>query len=377
MKKVIKWCITQIVYLLDLITPKNKSTIIFFQSHDRFNDNAKIFFDYMLNNTEYKVYWLYEHIKHQEKGFIKRYSLEGLKIFLTSQYCCITHGSGDFGFYRKNIKKTIQLWHGTPIKMIGQYDKKINNKELIHIKKETENYDLFITGSEIEQYFISSSMFLKRNSCLISGLPRNDYLLSGNHKKNEFLDSFKKQKNILYAPTFRDCKETKLFPFEDFDIEYIAKFLIEKNSILLVRPHPNDKDNFNLLKELSIKSKGLVTLASNQEVQNTNDLLPFVDVVITDYSSIYIDLLLKDIPPIFIPYDLEDYEKVRGLAYNYELVTPGPKVSTQKEFLDAIDDALNGAEQYKEQRKFVKRMFHKYDDGQACPRIVKAMEKLV
>jgi len=377
MKTIIKKIFTNIIYLLDLITPKNKSIIVFFQSNNRFNDNAKILFEYMLKNTNYQVYWLYENIKHKEANFIKRYSLQGLILFLKSKYCFNTHGLGDFGIYRKNIKKTIQLWHGTPIKMIGQYDKKIHYKELVRIKKESECYDLFIVGSEIEQHFISSSMFLKKNICLISGLPRNDYLLSGSHKRNDFLDSFKNKKIILYAPTFRDFKETKLFPFKDFDIINITEFLIEKNSTLLVRPHPSDKDNFELVKKLSIESKGLLQLASNEEVQDTNDLLPFVDVVITDYSSIYIDLLLKDIPPIFIPYDLEDYEKVRGLAYDYELVTPGPKVFTQKEFEGAIDDALNGAEQYKEQRKFVKRMFHKYDDGQACKRIIEAMEKLV
>jgi CDP-glycerol glycerophosphotransferase (TagB/SpsB family) len=315
---------------------------------------------------------MYEKKFNNHKNFVKRYSLKGFFIFLKAKFAVISHGHGDFGLYMKNQKFIIQVWHGTPIKKIGNYDHNKNLKSLTY-------YDLFIVGSQSEKHYMSSAFMLEEERFLVSGLPRNDSLLS--FKKSEctnmFLNTLKNKKVILYAPTFRDYGETKFFPFDDFNLDELINNLLDLNIVLLVRPHPNDKNNINYLNKLSQKSSKTILLANNTVIEDINNLLPYVDIIVTDYSSIYIDLLLKDIPPIFIPYDLKQYEKERGLAYDYSLVTPGPKVFTQKSFLSAIDDARNGAINYKKERLFVKKMFHQYDDAKACKRITQAIKEIV
>ena len=51
-----------------------------------------------------------------------------------------------------------------------------------------------------------------------------------------------------------------------------------------------------------------------------------LDILMTDYSSIYFDFLLwESTNSYFFPYDLEYYrDEDRGLIFDYEEFTPGP-----------------------------------------------------
>jgi len=371
-----KSLIKHIIYFIDIITPVKKNNIVFFQSNDKYDDNCKVLFKYLLDQNQFNVHWLYDK-KNYDANFVKRYSLKGFWLFLRANIAVISHGTGDFGYYAINRKYVIQTWHGTPIKKIGIYDKKLSTKQINDIYKESYHYDLFIVASEIEKHYISSAIGLNENKFLVSGLPRNDKLSQKNINYNSFIKEVKNKKIILYAPTFRDFGEMIFFPFDDFDIDHLIEFLINEDVYLLLRPHQNDFTSKKLIENFVTKSSGHILLADSVNVNDISDLQPYVDVIITDYSSIYIDLLLNDVPAVFIPYDFDIYEQSRGLAYDYGLVAPGPKVSTQEEFIKALLSALNSASEYKEQRYFVKKMFHKYDDGKACERISKAIEEMI
>ena len=65
-----------------------------------------------------------------------------------------------------------------------------------------------------------------------------------------------------------------------------------------------------------------------------------IDLIITDYSGIYLDFLLVDVPVLFIPYDIEKYKIRRGLLFDYELFTPGPKPVTQIDFISEANMKL-------------------------------------
>lgn len=110
-------------------------------------------------------------------------------------------------------------------------------------------------------------------------------------------------------------------------------------------------------------------------MQDINEFLPFTKILITDYSTIYADAQLLNIPTIFIPYDLKEYIKKRGLIYKYENVAIGDKVLNQSDFIKSINKILNGnLNKEKEINKF-KEKFHFYRDGHSSFRVAKIIMK--
>jgi CDP-glycerol glycerophosphotransferase (TagB/SpsB family) len=104
-------------------------------------------------------------------------------------------------------------------------------------------------------------------------------------------------------------------------------------------------------------------------------MLPRLDALITDYSSIYFDYLLLDRPVLFFPYDLERYrEDERGFYFEYEEVTPGPKARTFDELVSRICELLDGYEReraaWRPERDRVAHLCHAFRDGQSARRLI-------
>jgi len=51
-------------------------------------------------------------------------------------------------------------------------------------------------------------------------------------------------------------------------------------------------------------------------------------------------------PLIFLPYDLEEYEKSVGFTMDYDENTPGPKPSTFEDFLAELKNIKNNPQPY-------------------------------
>ena len=106
-------------------------------------------------------------------------------------------------------------------------------------------------------------------------------------------------------------------------------------------------------------------------------VLKYSDALITDYSSIYFDYLLLDKPIIYYPIDLEEYQKkCRGFYRPYEELTAGVKAYNEQELINAIQDVINGVDDYKEERKVLRDKIFKYQDGRNCERVVEWIKNL-
>ena len=77
------------------------------------------------------------------------------------------------------------------------------------------------------------------------------------------------------------------FPFNDFSYDDFNKFLKNSNIIFFLRPHP--------LEKLDIKEYSNIKILDTNICNNINDILNVFDLLITDYSSIFIDYLLHKI----------------------------------------------------------------------------------
>ena len=121
------------------------------------------------------------------------------------------------------------------------------------------------------------------------------------------------KKVILLAPTFRETISTDYFSLDE--AKKLNNFLEKKNYLIIIKTHPNETRKF-----LDKQYSNLINITKSYNYDAT-DFTPFIDCVMTDYSSIYIDFLLTWKPVIFYQKDLDDYiNKERWLLYKPEQV---------------------------------------------------------
>ena len=106
---------------------------------------------------------------------------------------------------------------------------------------------------------------------------------------------------------------------------------------------------------------------------NDKDAYPFfqmVDVMLTDYSSIYMDYLLLNRPVVFYCPDYDQYvTHNREFQFPYEDMTPGPKCRTQDELHNALKQAAFADDGYEKQRLSLLNKAFLHLDGDSSQRI--------
>ncbi len=342
------------------------------------NGNSKALFMYMfLTKTPIKGYFitrkrsLYkEYIITYPEHFLYAYSFRGLSKVITAKAYVITHGPWDITPYKiTNTKKPlVNLWHGFPIKKLGTDAHNLTENQK---KKVLGDFDGLVVMSEEEKGHMSRCYHTKPENTWITGYPRNDFTFHRNKKILDKIPYIKEKKVLLYAPTWRDEGKTKLFPFGDFSNYKLEAFLKDQNAIMLLRIHKNE------LKQHNLEETSVLKICDGNVVQEISELLPFTDILITDYSSVYIDQLLVDKPMIFVPYDLEEFSKIRGFNFEFNDVTPGPKVETFNDLLAQIKRYLDNPKLDYEERIKIKNRFHKYQDDQSSKRVYQRIEALI
>lgn len=378
-KALVHLLLVNTLYLAYLIIPKKNGRVLFAQTNDRYASNSRYLFEYLVKN-DVEALWLYTS-KQQLNNIptqyhlnaIKLRSLKGIYLGLSSKVFVVSHGYGDFNILFKILNRgyVLNVWHAIMLKHTALLDEglSVNIKNKV-VKKWSRYCDAFTTSSDIDRYLTSASHGIDSRKVHAFGNPKTDYYINSIKLKNKTKNNTIKK--ILYAPTFRDyeLKENLFFPFPDFSTESLKEFFI-KNSQLQVylRPHPDDKKSIKQAEQLESEFPSNIVNFSQQTCDDIDEVLYQFDTVITDYSSIYIEPLLADTPCVFVPFDYDRYMETRGLAYDYEMVTPGPKVKNFTEFLEAIENALVGAQEWKVKRSLVTNIFFKYKDANACERI--------
>lgn len=376
--------ITLFTRLLEGFFSKDKNLITIFFTEHNFADNSRYFLEYLYSNTDHKydvkvlvknkvlfdeISLKYPNITYYSK------SLSGMKLFLKTKNIVISHGSDASYFFPYFLdiksKNIINLWHGIPLKRLSLQVKGIREAKS---RSRFQKFSSICAASTFEQFLLASCFEMHIDDIWITGTPRNDYLLYPNNKLLKE-HSYLNKKVILYAPTWREYGDrSSFFPFEDKDLERLNAFLETQDAYLLMRGH---REEMERISENYGEEKLSRILPAHQEFfPDAQRLLAHVDVLVTDYSSIYLDFLLLDKPMIFIPYDLEQYQSYRGFLFDYDTHTPGDKVGTQAEFIASIDRALNKPELGAKERALMKNLFHTYEDGKSSERILEQINKM-
>ncbi len=385
MGKLKNLCMTQMLRLKKGEKPDFYTWVFSSVDNCYYNYNSRYLFEYVKDKfPEITPLFVINDpkLRHQlsteygEQYFVETETASGIRRVLSAGVWFTSAGLPVYGTHLGRDRLIVNLWHGVPLKKIALMDPNLKKIARVYFKKIfSENYTWILTTAKRLVPIMADSFCVGEEQIKVWGQPRNDQiffppdrerLLSGIYPD---LPPYKKV--ILYAPTFRDYGNTRLFPFKDFDQKKLEEFLEQEQAIVLLRLH---------IKEAGAADSYLtnrIRRFDSGEISDVTGILGIFDLLITDYSSIYVDYLLTEKPLLFLPYDKEQYVCGRGMNFEYEEVTPGPKPETMETFMEEIHGFFSGRDTWKEQREQVKQMFNEIKEpcsAQICAHVIREIE---
>ncbi|KLO21175.1 CDP-glycerol glycerophosphotransferase family protein [Marinitoga sp. 1155] len=364
---------------------KNNIITFYYRSHS--GSNAYSLYKLSPETMKEKyILRLYKKRNVSIKKMIKKFDFKGINLYIkeyininSSKLIITTHGP----IMKKRKILNLELWHGFPLKAMGLMDTRISND--YKKKNSWKNIDYIISYSVLYNTLMVACTGANIEKFVITGMPRNDFLFKSDGKKNlSKIFEVGNKKVVFFMPTFRKGYKgeegnknfNNVFGFEKFNEKEFLKFLKLNNILFIAKLHPNEEnkvkinineDNFKLLKDSDLEKNDL----------DLYELINGVDLLITDYSSIYFDYLLLDRPIIFTPVDLEEYRQTRGLLLEpYNQWTPGEKATSQNSLQETILKVFT-KDKYKSKRNELKNIVHYYQDGNSSQRVWNLIDKIM
>lgn len=350
------------------IIPKQKDLIIFSAWFgQKYQDNAMYMYEYMLENSNYKVIWftrnkdIYKKLKYEDKPVLYSKSLNAIWKQIRAKMLVSAVQFADFNNYFLQNCIFFDLGHGFPNKQIGYVQPDMNPRQKKYDKLLRNGVELYMTAaSEVTRDIQMDSFHLDKEHVVFCNKPRTDVLFDAKLRKNknQIVNEIKDgHKAIVYMPTHRSCGSVEIKINEIFDLEAIQKICEKFNAVFIIKKHyyhakeKSDLNKFSRIFDITNESIDSQTLAYQ------------TDILVSDYSSAYIDYLLLDRPVILYTYDLDDYlKKERGLYLGINDNHVGYKPCTKDDFTKSLEKVCfdwSDAE-HKEGRNELRR--HYFDD---------------
>ncbi|WP_353894464.1 CDP-glycerol glycerophosphotransferase family protein [Proteinivorax hydrogeniformans] len=375
-----------VFYFLSGFSKRKPNRIMFGSwSGYKIGDNPMHLLDYLKNNENIEIIWCgKKHLKdidiinHKNVQFVQYNTLKSLYYALTSKYVFISNTYRDIALINLFKGATfVQLWHGFGLKKTLATNKRSRLKKLYYElgKNSYEKYSYFISSSELNTKKLLSAFKnngITNDKVIASGQPKNDFLLK--ERSNSYIQVIKERyklkyaiptdkKIILYLPTFRDNKPTFSFSeLKNKDELKLEKELNKNNAIIIEKMHFKDSGN-----KSKRADEHIFKVCKTEEI---NELLLISDMLISDYSSCYLDYLLLDRPIIHFAYDYNEYKTVdRGFYYDLDVLAAGPITYTLEETIEQIAKILNNQDNYKQKRRAIKQLAMTYETGDSCKKI--------
>lgn len=310
-------------------------------------------------------------------------SRESLQALLRADFLIVEAEDGSQlleGVIARGARK-IQLWHGNGLKVLSRMRRALEEHPLLKplvyaghvIGDRHSRYEVMCFCSE-RQREIRREAFRFRHD-LLNGQPRCDVLFHPVEGEEAGTDADALRRIhqaradglavALYSPTWR--KAQLRGPLDVLDLQRLEEHLARIGVLLVVKLHPKDPADVP-------PSPHIVVHQTHRDVYPA---MRDIDLMITDYSSIYTDFLLMDKPVAFFTYDEDTYQASRKLMHDLDDVACGPRCATQDE-LEAMLERwrTDGLDEFAEQRRTTVRMFNHYIDGDASARLLDFLDTL-
>lgn len=355
---------------------KNRHLWLICEDGKTARDNGYHFFKYVRNEhpNDYCFYVIDKNSKEYEK--VKKYeniiqfkSIKHWLYYMSAEYNISIHKHGNpcqsFFFI---IHVVLNLYNN---RVFLQHGITKDDSPWIYYKNTKFRY--FICGAKREFDFIKERFGYPNGNVIYTGFPRFDNL-------NDLTIN---EKQILIMPTWRNWMGGNYYTKEDF---LKSDFYLKWNSLL------NDEELLNYLKQNKLYvlfyphqhvqkfidcfkfDKECIKIAKTQEI-DIQSALKESKILITDYSSVYMDFAYMLKPVIYFQFDYEKYRnnQLQQGYYDYKKDSFGPVTYSIKQTITETKKILDG----NFDNKYINRMkkFFSIKDQKNCERIYEVLKK--
>lgn len=268
-------------------------------------------------------------------------------------------------FVRKYDQKYLNTWHGIAYKTLGRTEASplgaagsvYNMLQATHVLTPCP----YMTEAELTRFSLRGVF---SGSMAEIGYPRQDLTLnmteSAADELRDALGLDPTKKTVLYAPTWRGNKGSARFDGEQLQRDIQALATLDANVIFqahhIMLRHIKNVDYGNII----------VPPANS----TANEILAVVDLLVSDYSSIFFDFLATGNPIVHYLYDYDEYAEDRGLLLDQGDL-PGPIVSTADGLVSTVTNLISQPYEPTPEYRQAQARFCPHDDGQACARTIR------
>lgn len=361
-----------------------------------YREGSKYLLEYMLvNHTDYHCTFItrnksvYNTLKNKHIPCEMNYSLKAIFIIAKAECVFTTQSPNEDILFcvKKKNRRFFYLVHGMPLKIaLGQlvhtkfYSEHIEKKRGRCYKLIKSIYSLIKSeyGLKDIEFVSATSDFLAQFqrkefdphvAVKVLGMPRNDALFQPKRMEQENWITIGTENKLVitYMPTHRAYGKGKITPTPFMQRSDIQEWLKENNVLLLIKNHPNMIPKIQNTQETEV-IKDITKLQLDPQV-----CIYHSDVLITDFSSVWMDYLLLRRPIIFYIYDDFEHDDV-GTYYDIREDSPGYFCYSEDGLFDIIKRIKTDYDKMIPSERIV-RKYHKYIDGNSCERYYREITK--
>lgn len=363
-----------------------------------YREGSKYLLEYMVkNHPEYDCRFVtrsnavYAELKRRGLPCVMNCSFRGVWITARAECVFTTQVASDILYaFKKKGRRFFYLVHGQPYKVaIVELAKTSYGNKAVFVQARSRLWGIGYLKGWLSSHFVCDtgcldSEFVSATSEFLSGLqkrdfgedmpskvlgmPRNDALFQSERMKDEkWINDAEGRFVISYMPTHRLYGRGAFSPTPFADRADVQKWMRDNNIILVVKNHPTMllyKKNEHPYESECIKD---ITTAGIDPMT----VLYHSDVLITDYSSVWMDYLLLRRPIVFYIYDDFVHDDV-GVYYDVKDERVGRFCYSEDELFELLKKIKSSYNNMCPEENVV-RKFHKYVDGNSCERYFNAI----
>lgn len=315
---------------------KPNQVLLFSDSRATLSGNL-LFIRNELTNYPYEVQWVLK------GGFKKRrpirdwfrlpYLLAVSKYIVVDDFCPVI-----YPLHFRSEQKVIQAWHAIgALKKVGFSREGLPGGPIAHSITHRNYTDTIVSAPTLVKNY-AEAFHIAPKKVHVIGAPRTDIFFNRNFlqsaRENFFRihPDWRGKKIVLFCPTFRGRGPKDAYYNLDW-IDFTGlkqklgdgyRMIVKLHPFVRQRPYFSERESFYL------------DLSDHREI---NTLLPVIDVLITDYSSvIFENALLRKAAVYFVP-DLDNYRHTRDFYYPFDKYIYGPLVHNWRQLAEAIPTA--------------------------------------